>query len=328
MSNFMRKNPEREAKPKMKKKMRKKVKNLSSASGEIKRRRGRGGSFLEFPVRNAFFMFLRDIAKYPLLSVEEERRLARRAKNRKDEDAAKKIVLSNLKFVVKIALEYRNWGVPLEDLVSEGVLGLIFAVKKFDPQRGVKFISYASYWVRAFIHNYILANFSIVKMGTTQDERRIFANIFKIREDTKDEDIRKQAERLGVTEDKIRFMDRRVHSRDLSLDSPQDEEGSLRLADVLRTEDGDPLDRIAYDEQKSAAQRIIKEVLSKLSSYEYKVVSERYLSDKPKTLKALSTEMDISKERIRQLEKRAVSKIRSHLAPHLDLIFGSTSPQK
>jgi DNA-directed RNA polymerase, sigma subunit (sigma70/sigma32) len=133
--------------------------------------------------KTPFAYLLKEVSKYSLLSPEEEKRLARRFRKYKDKEAAKKLAIANLRFVIKIALEYKNWGIPVEDLVSEGIIGLLFAIKKFDPDKGVKFISYASYWIKAFIHNYILSNFSIIKLGTTQDERRIFANIFKIKDE-------------------------------------------------------------------------------------------------------------------------------------------------
>jgi alternative sigma factor RpoH len=268
-------------------------------------------------IKTPFAYLLREVSKYPLLSPEEEKRLARRFRKYKDKNAARRLALANLRFVIKIALEYKNWGIPVEDLVSEGIMGLLFAIKKFDPEKGVKFISYASYWIKAFIHNYILSNFSIMKLGTTQDERRIFANIFKIKEETREEDIQKQAQKLNVDEEKIRLMDARVRSRDISLDSPQDDEGSLKLADILKAEETyDPLFKVEMEDAKEFIYRRLNDAFLHLTSQERQVIQQRYLSPKPKTLKELSDELKISKERIRQVEKRAFQKLKTALAQY------------
>ena len=268
-------------------------------------------------IKTPFAYLLKEVSKYPLLSPEEEKRLARKFRKYKDKNAARRLALANLRFVIKIALEYKNWGIPVEDLVSEGIMGLLFAIKKFDPEKGVKFISYASYWIKAFIHNYILSNFSIMKLGTTQDERRIFANIFKIRDETREEDIQKQAQKLNVDEEKIRLMDARVRSRDISLDSPQDDEGSLKLADILKAEETyDPLFKVEMEDAKEFIYRRLNDAFLHLTSQERQVIQQRYLSPKPKTLKELSDELKISKERIRQVEKRAFQKLKTALAQY------------
>jgi RNA polymerase sigma-32 factor len=268
-------------------------------------------------IKTPFAYLLKEVSKYPLLSPEEEKRLARRFRKYKDKNAARRLALANLRFVIKIALEYKNWGIPVEDLVSEGIMGLLFAIKKFDPEKGVKFISYASYWIKAFIHNYILSNFSIMKLGTTQDERRIFANIFKIKDETREEDIQKQAQKLNVDEEKIKLMDARVRSRDISLDSPQDDEGSLKLADILKAEETyDPLFKVEMEDAKEFIYRRLNDAFLHLTSQERQVIQQRYLSPKPKTLKELSDELKISKERIRQVEKRAFQKLKTALAQY------------
>jgi alternative sigma factor RpoH len=268
-------------------------------------------------IKTPFAYLLKEVSKYPLLSPEEEKRLAKRFRKYKDKNAARRLALANLRFVIKIALEYKNWGIPVEDLVSEGIMGLLFAIKKFDPEKGVKFISYASYWIKAFIHNYILSNFSIMKLGTTQDERRIFANIFKIRDETREEDIQKQAQKLNVDEEKIKLMDARVRSRDISLDSPQDDEGSLKLADILKAEETyDPLFKVEMEDAKEFIYRRLNDAFLHLTSQERQVIQQRYLSPKPKTLKELSDELKISKERIRQVEKRAFQKLKTALAQY------------
>jgi len=268
-------------------------------------------------IKTPFAYLLKEVSKYPLLSPEEEKRLARKFRKYKDKNAARRLALANLRFVIKIALEYKNWGIPVEDLVSEGIMGLLFAIKKFDPEKGVKFISYASYWIKAFIHNYILSNFSIMKLGTTQDERRIFANIFKIRDETREEDIQKQAQKLNVDEEKIKLMDARVRSRDISLDSPQDDEGSLKLADILKAEETyDPLFKVEMEDAKEFIYRRLNDAFLHLTSQERQVIQQRYLSPKPKTLKELSDELKISKERIRQVEKRAFQKLKTALAQY------------
>ncbi len=268
-------------------------------------------------VKTPFSFLLKDVSKYQLLSPEEERRLAIRFRKYRDREAAKRLALANLRFVIKMALDYRNWGVPIEDLVSEGIIGLLFAIRKFDPSKGVKFISYASYWIRAFIHNCILNNFSIIKLGTTQDERKIFANIFKIRDETREEDIQDQSKKLNVDEEKIKLMSARVRSRDISLDTPQDDEGSLKLADILTAdESSDPVARAEIEDSKDFINKGLADAFLTLASQEQQVIRQRYLSLRPKTLKELSDELKISKERIRQIEKRAFQKLRTALSKY------------
>lgn len=267
--------------------------------------------------KTPFAYLLKEVSKYPLLSPEEERKLAIRFKKYGDREAAKRLVLANLRFVIKIALDYKNWGVPVEDLVSEGIVGLLNAMKKFDPNKGVKFISYASYWIKAFIHNYILSNFSIIKLGTTQDERKIFANIFKIREESFEEDIKEQVKKLGVDEEKIKLMSSRVRARDISLENPQDEEGSLKLADILKADESyEPITRVELEDSRDFIQSRLNDVFLHLTSQERQVIQQRYLSPRPKTLKELSDELKISKERIRQVEKRAFQKLRTILSKY------------
>ncbi len=274
----------------------------------------------ENAVKTPFSFLLREVSKYALLKPDEERRLAMRFKKYKDKEAAKKLVLANLRFVIKIALDYKNWGVPVEDLVSEGIVGLLFAIRKFDPNKGVKFISYASYWIKAFIHNYILSNFSIIKLGTTQDERRIFANIFKIRDETQEKDIQEQASRLGVDEDRIKLMVSRVRSRDVSLDSPQDDEGSLKLADVITADESfEPISRVEMENSRDFIFKRLNDAFLHLTSQERQVIQQRYLNPRPKTLKELSDELKISKERIRQVEKRAFQKLKTALSKYAQM---------
>ncbi len=267
--------------------------------------------------KTPFAYLLKEVSKYPLLTPEEEKKLATRFKKYGDREAAKRLVLANLRFVIKIALDYKNWGVPVEDLVSEGIVGLLNAMKKFDPSKGVKFISYASYWIKAFIHNYILSNFSIIKLGTTQDERKIFANIFKIREETYAEDVKEQGKKLGVDEEKIKLMSSRVRSRDISLENPQDEEGSLKLADILKADESyEPITRVELEDSRDFIQSRLNDAFLHLTSQERQVIQQRYLNPRPKTLKELSDELKISKERIRQVEKRAFQKLRTILSKY------------
>jgi len=292
------------------------VSSRRKSSKWIERIESEDGRSISAP-KTPFSLLLKEVSKYSLLSPEEEKKLAIRFKKYKDKEAAKKLALANLRFVIKIALEYKNWGVPVEDLVSEGIIGLLFAIRKFDPDKGVKFISYASYWIKAFIHNYILSNFSIIKLGTTQDERRIFANIFKIRDETKEEDIQAQAERLGVDPEKIKLMDARVRLRDISLDSPQDDEGSLKLVDILKTDESfDPIARVETEDTRDFIYKQLNDAFLSLTSQERQVIQQRYLSPKPKTLKELSDELKISKERIRQVEKRAFQKLKTALSQY------------
>lgn len=256
--------------------------------------------------------YLVSIKKYPVLSREEERELAIRFKEKGDINAAKKLILSNIRFVVKIAMEYKNFGIDLMELIQEGILGLMMAVKKYDPYKGYKLISYAVWWIRAYIHNYIMANFSIVKMGTRLIERKIFPHM-KDLSTGNSEVIKKLSEELGIEEKEVFEMEMRIANRDFSLDYELFEDGKHKLGDFIEAEVPTPEEEIMREEEANLVKQKIEEAKKKLEPVERFVIEKRKLSEAPMTLQEIGKILNLSKERVRQIEKNAISKIKSSL---------------
>jgi RNA polymerase sigma-32 factor len=266
--------------------------------------------------------YLSEIKKFPILTPEEEYMLAKRWTEHQDTDAAAKLVNSHLRLVAKIAMGYRGYGLPTSELISEGNIGLMQGVKKFEPERGFRLATYAMWWIRASIQEYILRSWSLVKMGTTAAQKKLFFNLRRMKNkidafedgDLKPEDVTKIATDLGVSEEDVISMNRRMAmGGDTSLNVPlrDDSEGSWQ--DFLV--DNEPLqdERVADAEETKIRHDLLVEALNALNERERHILTERRLTDEPKTLEELSQVYDVSRERIRQIEVRAFEKLQKAL---------------
>lgn len=277
-------------------------------------------------VREPMGIFLREIEKYPVLSREEERALALRYYEDNDLEAANQLVVSNLRFVVKIASEYVSYGFPLTDLVQEGTLGLMKAVKKFNPHKGYRLISYAVWWIRAGIQNHIMKFWSQVKIGTTQTERKLFHKIGRAKRQLhlvdggalSEEDAVKVAELFGVREKDVMDMELRTAARDFSLDSTVTDDNSITYVDTLAVEGPSQEEVLENIETNVLAHRGLEEGLTKLSPREKRVIESRYLSSPQGKLRELGEELGISKERVRQIEVHALRKLKGEVESSID----------
>lgn len=266
--------------------------------------------------------YLAEIKKFPILSPEEEFMLAKRWTEHQDTDAAAKLVNSHLRLVAKIAMGYRGYGLPVSELISEGNIGLMQGVKKFEPDRGFRLATYAMWWIRASIQEFILRSWSLVKMGTTAAQKKLFFNLRRMKNqieafedgDLKPEDVAKIATDLGVSEDEVISMNRRMSmGGDTSLNVPLREEGEGQWQDWLV--DTDPLqdERVADAQESKVRHELLVEAMETLNDREKHILTERRLTDDPKTLEELSQVYDVSRERIRQIEVRAFEKLQKAL---------------
>jgi RNA polymerase sigma-32 factor len=266
--------------------------------------------------------YLAEIKKFPILAPEEEYMLAKRWTEHQDTEAAAKLVNSHLRLVAKIAMGYRGYGLPVAELISEGNIGLMQGVKKFEPERGFRLATYAMWWIRASIQEFILRSWSLVKMGTTAAQKKLFFNLRRMKNqieafedgDLKPEDVAKIATDLGVSEDDVISMNRRMAmGGDTSLNVPLREEGEGQWQDWLV--DTDPLqdERVAEAEETKVRHELLVEAMGALNDREKHILTERRLSEDPKTLEELSQVYDVSRERIRQIEVRAFEKLQKAL---------------
>ena len=271
---------------------------------------------MEVPaVTGTLDLYMAEINRFSILTADEEFRLAVRLKKYNDMEAAEKLVVSNLRFVVKIAHEYRNYGLKLADLVQEGNIGLMHAVKKFDPYKGYRLISYAVWWIRAYIQNYIIKSWSLVKIGTTQAQRRLFFKLGQARKrleglSEKRPEFAEIAETLGVRPEEIEEMEMRMSSRDLSLDASVGEDGESTHMDYL-TYDGENQEAaLIRKEEMELVQHNIAGALTGLNEKEIFIIQNRVMADIPLTLQAIGDRYHITRERARQIEKQALKKLR------------------
>ncbi len=265
--------------------------------------------------------YIQQINKFPVLTAEEEYELAKRVREKNDIEAAKKLVLSNLRFVVKIANEYKKLGFPLKDLIQEGNLGLLKAVKKFNPEKGCKkFISYAVWWIRAQIHEYILRTWSLVKLGTTQLQKKIFYKFSKVADEIEGENFIEQiADDYNVDRDKIIEIKNRFEHNDVSLDNEIDDNGKTFLNFVESTY-MTPEEEAIENEKEQILKRELWKALDVLNEREKYIIMNRYLTEEPKTLQEIGDEFGITRERVRQIEKRALEKIKKQLPEGIELL--------
>ena len=262
--------------------------------------------------------YLKEVARHPLLDVDAERELAERWRDHKDEDAARQLVGSHLRLVVKIARGFRGYGLPFADLIAEGNVGLVQALAKFDPERGFRFATYAMWWIRAAIQEFVLHNRSLVKMGTTAAQKKLFFNLRRLKSrlgevgdgDLPPEAVVKIAKELGVAEDDVVQMNRRLATADHSLAAPVSSEGDREWQDTLVSEDEGQESLIAEASELAWRRGLLAEGMQVLNERERHILAERRLKDQPKTLEDLSQIYGVSRERVRQIEARAFEKLR------------------
>lgn len=275
-------------------------------------------SSLSVPIEsNSLSHYLNQIGQFSLLSRDEERNLASRYRQDQDLDAAHRLVCANLRFVVKIAYEYRNYGFKMLDIVQEGNIGLMMAVKKFDPERGNRFISYAVWWIRAYIHNFIITNWSLVKIGTTQAQKKLFFKLSQtkaaLQQLTGRSDTTEVASQLSVTKEEVESMSQRLSSRDASMNMPLAEGEDYTLLQTLSDDRENQEEQLLRFEEESLRIAKVNEAIAHLNDREQNIVQKRILSEKPSTLRELAEEYGISRERVRQLEKAAMAKLKALL---------------
>jgi RNA polymerase sigma-32 factor len=262
--------------------------------------------------------YLAEIKKFPVLTAEQEYMLAKRYAEHEDPDAAAQLVTSHLRLVAKIAMGYRGYGLPVSDLISEGNVGLMQGVKKFDPDRGFRLATYAMWWIKASIQEFILRSWSLVKMGTTAAQKKLFFNLRRMKKnldayedtDLHPDDVRKIATDLGVSEEEVVNMNRRMMmGGDASLNVSLREEGEGQWQDML-LDDGPLQDEtVAEAQEASMRHAMLVEAMDGLNDREKEILTERRLTDEPKTLEELSQVYKVSRERVRQIEVRAFEKV-------------------
>ncbi len=269
-------------------------------------------------------LYLSEINRYPLLGVEEEQRLARLYAQTCDTRAAHRLVTANLRFVVKVAYEYKSYGFKLSDLIQEGNIGLMKAVQKFDADKGIRLISYAVWWIRAYIQNHILKSWSLVKLGTTQAQRKLFFSLARTRReldrnsaehgvDSDGRDAAKIAKKLKVKPSEVREMEQRMEGRDFSLDVPIGDDGGSTHGDFVASPDPTADERLSGAEEKVMVSGRVGVALGSLDPRERFIIEKRVMSERPMTLKELGDHFGFSRERARQLEIRAKEKLREEL---------------
>ena len=269
--------------------------------------------------RDSLHIYLREVSRFPLLKPEEEHALALRVRDHNDADAAFRLVSSHLRLVVRIAMDFqRRWMQNVLDLVQEGNVGLMRAVNKFDPDKGIKFSYYASFWIKAYILKFIMDNWRMVKIGTTQVQRKLFYNLNRERQKLIaqgfDPDAAMLSERLGVSEEQINEMDQRLASTDLSLNVPVgDDVGGATRMDFLPALGPGIEDSLAREEISGLVRDRLKGILPKLNEKELYILHHRLLNEEPVTLREIGERYNVTRERVRQLEARLLEKIRQHL---------------
>ncbi|MBL8626325.1 MAG: RNA polymerase factor sigma-32 [Myxococcales bacterium] len=269
--------------------------------------------------RDPMQAYMQEVRRYPLLTPDEEHALATRLVEHGDSTAARKLIEANLRLVVKIAYEYRRAHKNLLDLVQEGNIGLMQAVRKYDPYRGVKLSSYAAFWIRAYILKFILNNWRLVKIGTTQAQRKLFFNLRKERERLEhlgfEPTTKLLAENLQVSEKDVDEMDRRLAAPEASLDAPMpgDDDGSRSRLDFLPSEDARPDQAVAQGEFAALLRGKLETFAATLEGREQTIFRERWLTESPLTLQELGERYGVSRERARQLEKRMLGRLRKYL---------------
>lgn len=266
---------------------------------------------------NGINKYLQEIRKFPMLEPEEEYMLGKAWKEHGDTDAAQRLITSHLRLVAKIAMGYRGYGLPTNEIISEGNVGLMQAVKRFEPEKGFRLSTYAMWWIRAAIQEYVLRSWSLVKMGTTAAQKKLFFNLRKIKGqieaieegDLHPENVTKIATRLNVSEEEVINMNRRLAAHDHSLNAPLKADSEGEWQDFLVDEEIDQETLLANQEELSDRRGMLSAAMDKLNEREKHIFTERKLIDDPSTLEELSQHYGISRERVRQIEVRAFEKV-------------------
>ena len=267
-------------------------------------------------------IYLQEIKKFPILTAEEEYMLAKKYKEHGDTEAAHKLVTSHLRLVAKIAMGYRGYGLPVTDLISEGNVGIMQAVKKFDPERGFRLATYAMWWIRAQIQEYVLHSWSLVKIGTTAAQKKLFFNLKKLKNQLSSidsgnlspENAREIAIRLNVKEAEVLDMDNRLFSGDQSLNVQIGDEGDSEWQDMLIDSKDTQDNIVANANELSFRKKIFEKALEILNEREREIITLRKLRDKPVKLEELSKKFNISRERVRQIEEKAFEKLQKQVS--------------
>ncbi len=265
--------------------------------------------------------YLSEIRKFPLLQPEEEYMLAKRWKAHEDPEAARRLVTSHLRLVAKIAMGYRGYGLPVSEIVAEGNVGLMQAVKRFEPDKGFRLATYAMWWIRAAIQEYILRSWSLVKMGTTAAQKKLFFNLRKAKNkieaieegDMTPEHVATIADQLGVTETEVVSMNRRLSAPDSSLNAPLRSDSESEWQDWIADDTIDQETRMAEREELGERHELLTGALGELTDREREIIQARRLQDDPATLEELSQKYGVSRERVRQIEVRAFEKLQSQM---------------
>ncbi len=265
--------------------------------------------------------YLSEISQYPLLSVQQEQDLARRFRAG-DYAAGHQLVTANLRFAVKVSYEYRSYGIKVSDLIQEANIGLMKAVQKFDPDKGIRLISYAVWWIRAYIQNYILKSWSLVKIGTTQAQRKLFFALARTRRELEKlgsgdaphiVDAEEIARKLNVKATDVREMEQRMGGRDLSLDAPIGDEGDTTHLDFVESESASQADEVADRQEADITRARVRLAMQRLDPRERFIIEQRIMGDTEMTLSELGEHFGFSRERARQLEIRAKDKLKAAL---------------
>ena len=266
--------------------------------------------------------YLADIRKFPMLEKDEEFMLAKSWVEHEDTEAAHKLVTSHLRLVAKIAMGYRGYGLPVAEVISEGNIGLMQAVKKFDPDKGFRLATYAMWWIRAAIQEYILRSWSLVKMGTTAAQKKLFFNLRRMKSqmqalddgDLRPDQVEEIATKLGVTDDDVISMNRRLSGPDASLNAPLRSEGESEWQDWLADNDAETAEEeLVESDEFDTRMALLQEAMAGLNEREQHIIQERKLTEEPKTLEDLAQVYGVSRERIRQIEVRAFEKLQTEM---------------
>ena len=269
--------------------------------------------------------YLSSIRKFPILEIEEEYTLAKTWKNKKDLNAAHKLVTSHLRLVAKIAMGYKGYGLPIADLISEGNIGLMHAVKRFDPDKGFRLATYAMWWIRAAIQEYILHSWSLVKIGTTAAQKKLFFNLRKIKNelklinegDLRPEDVKEISKRLSVDENEVYSMNSRMAGHDHSLNTPLKQDSNTEWQDWIENKEESQETRLEESQEYKFRKTILINALASLNEREKYIFKARRIKEPQVTLEELSKNYNISSERVRQIEVRSFEKVQQYIRQFL-----------